>query len=288
MDIKKVSINGKIYSPDSATIGAVDQGLMYGVNAFESLRVHAGSAFLLDEHFDRLKKSLQALEIKWDDDRQKYYSWISSVCEDMPDEADAFIRFVVLAGSKAFWVSSEKYDQPQVIIYRGDIPYFSPVAKKAATIRDTRRTLPEYFDKTGFRIKSMDYISARMAKVELNRKGQNLDGILLSKEGFVAEGLTSNIFWSKNGELFTPPLGLGILAGTMRSYLVHAQKAKEALITIKDLESADEILFSSGSSYVNPLSEINGIQKPGTAGKIFEKIYQRLTEDIKNNSKPLG
>lgn len=285
MKIEKVSINGKVLSPASARISATDQGLMYGVNAFESLRVHDGKSFLIDEHFDRLARSLSALEIRWDDDRQKYYSWILDLCNNLPPDSDAFIRFVVTAGSKELWVSAEEYTNPNILIYRGNIPPFSPIAKEAAVLEKVRRATPEYFNNTGFRIKTMDYLSAKVAKMELKTKGKNIDGILLSPNGFIAEGLTSNVFWSKDGELYTPPLDIGILAGTVRAHLMATNKVTEVLSGIEELENADEIILTSGSSYLNPLALINGIKKPGTSGPTFKKLYAQLTEDIENLSK---
>lgn len=285
MDIEKISINGKIYPTSSATVKATDHGLMYGVNAFESLRVHEGKAFLLEKHFDRLNKSLSGLGINWDDNRPKYYSWIADICDDLPKDKDAFVRFVVLAGSKVFWVAEEEYDKPTVIIYRGNIPPFLPTAKKAVIVKSVNRNKPEYFAKTGFRIKTMDYVSARVAKLEVKKSGKNLDGIMLTSEGFVAEGLTSNIFWFKEGKLYTPPLSTGILAGTMRSYIMENNHVEEVLAPAEELESAEEIIFTSGSSYLNPLSEINGHKKLGTEGPVFKSLYSQLQKDIEESSR---
>lgn len=287
MKIEKISINGKISVPETALIPAADHGLMYGVNAFESLRVHQNGAFLLDEHFDRLARSLEGLGVDWDDDRKKYYSWIKELCVGMPQDKDAFIRFVVTAGSNDFWVAEERYAEPEVIIYRGSIPFYSPVNKRAITLKTVNRVKPEYFARTGFRIKSMDYISSRTAKLELKQAGESLEGILLTPDGFVAEGLTSNIFWVKSGQLFTPALDSGILAGTVRAYIMSDNEVKEKMAKVEELEDADEIFFTSGSGYLNPLSEINGKPKPGADGAKFQELYRKLLQDIDTKSQPL-
>lgn len=284
MKIEKVSINGKIFPVTEAKIPASDHGLMYGVNAFESLRVHKGSAFLLDEHFDRLAKSLSVLKINWNDNRKRYFSWISDLCSDLPEDKDAFIRFVVTAGQSDFWVSEGEYSNPNVLIYGGSIPLYTPQIKRAVILKGVKRVKPEYFDRVGFRIKSMDYVSSRTAKLELKKTGEGLDGILLSPKGDIAEGLTSNIFWIKGGELYTPPLTEGILAGTVRSYIMSNHKTKEVLAKTEELESADEIFFTSGSGYLNPLCEINGIKKPGISGPVFMGLYHKLIDDIADKS----
>jgi 4-amino-4-deoxychorismate lyase len=193
----------------------------------------------------------------------------------------------VTAGTKELWVSAEEYTEPTVIIYRGNIPFFTPAAKKVAILKEVKRSKPEYFDQTGFRIKSMDYLSAKMAKMELKKIGRNLDGILLTPDGHIAEGLTSNIFWAKGGVLFTPPLDIGILPGTVRAHLLSTNRVNEVLANAKELEAADEIILTSGSSHLNPVSFINDIRKPGTDGPIFKQLYEQLIKDIQRLSKPL-
>ena len=48
-----------------------------------------------------------------------------------------------------------------------------------------------------------------------------MEGLFVTKDGFVAEGVTSNVFWMKDGELFTPAIETGILPGTTRSFVME-------------------------------------------------------------------
>jgi 4-amino-4-deoxychorismate lyase len=272
MKIEKVSIDGL-----EQNLSAIDETLARDYGAFESFRLHKGRVFLLDEHFDRLKRSLSALSISWDDNREKYCSWISDLCQGLPEDKDAFVRFVVTSAGGS----------PTTSIHVGYIPFFAPKSHRAVVLDKTKLAKPEYFAKTGFRIKSVNYIKDLINTRKSAGLDAGIEGILLTPDGYVAEGLTSNIFWSKAGELHTPPLDTGILAGTMRGYLLTKNKVKEELAGEDILMDADEIILTSGASYLRPLSEINSIQKTGVNGPVFKKLYKELIVDIEKNSKDL-
>lgn len=292
MKLVKVSINGQSKSVDTAAISVISHGVMYAFGAFESFRVSDSKAFLWDEHFDRLKKGLEILGIEWDDNRSKYKRWVAEICNDTPSDKDAFVRFMVLGGEGNLGISGELLHNTQVVIYVGYIPKFIPIVKVGVVMDKVRCQLPEYFPLTNFRIKTPDYTSARIVNQELEawRAKNNIDpsakvdGILLTPDGFVAEGLTSNVFWVKNGQLYTPPLSTGILSGTIRGHLIKNNKVKEILAGPEALEEADEIILTAGASFLNPLESINGIKKPGANGEVYKKIYQQLLSDMEKLS----
>ena len=273
--VEKVSVNGRIFAPADAKISAVDKGLMHGIGAFETFRVFAGKTFLLDKHFARLNKSLRQLNIIMPNTQNEYKKWVRELCLNMPKNKDARVRFLVTSGVQ---------NRPNVIIYLSYLDKFKPTGENARILKSIFRHKPEYFAKTGFRIKSPSYLSAEMAQSEL---APGTYGILLNPDGFVAEGLTANIFWAKNGKLYTPPLKLGILAGTIRGWIMQNFKVSEKLAKAGELLKADEIILSSGVRYVTALDKINAIKKPGINGPVFKELFAQLKKDIDNLSKVL-
>jgi 4-amino-4-deoxychorismate lyase len=245
-----------------------------GNGAYEAFRVHDGKVFLFDEHFDRLKKSLGALAIDWDDERQKYRAWIADLCENLPPNKDAFVRFVVAAHGA----------EPVTTIQAGYIRPFAPRSYQAVVLDQAKLDDPEYFKDVGFRVKSVNYINERTDKQKSAGLGASTEGILLTPKGHVAESLSANIFWAKDSKLYTPPLSTGILAGTMRAYIIKNNEVDEVLASEEALDEADEIILTSGASYLRPLGKINGIEKPGADGPVFKNLYQELVEDIERES----
>ena len=116
---------------------------------------------------------------------------------------------------------------------------------------------------------------------------EGVEGILLTPEGNIAEALSANIFWSKDGQLFTPPLETGVLAGTMRAHIMKNHEVEEVLAGAEVLDAADEIILTSGASYLRPLSKINKIEKSGKNGPVFKKLYEQTLTDIETKAKEL-
>jgi para-aminobenzoate synthetase/4-amino-4-deoxychorismate lyase len=61
------------------------------------------------------------------------------------------------------------------------------------------------------------------------------DLVFLNQRGELAEGARSNIFVERGGVLLTPPLSSGCLPGVLRSELLAAGQAQEAVLSPDDL-----------------------------------------------------
>ncbi|MEX2014648.1 MAG: aminotransferase class IV [Candidatus Saccharimonadales bacterium] len=274
MNIEAVSINGELFSPEEAKISAIDRGLMFAHGAFETFRISEGKIFLYDEHFARLGKSLKALDINWAHDKYKHPRWVKDISAKIPAEKDGRIRFCVTSGIED--------EQPNVIIYLTLIDKFSPTEKKAKILKSITRHKPEYFNATGFRIKSMDYSYLYLARQELGDESQ--EGILLNQEGYVSEALTANIFWIKDGKIYTPPLSLGILAGTVRGWLMDNFDVEEKLIKQDELLRADEVFLTTGASYLVGIGQVNYVKKQGINGPMYKNTYQLFIRGLPEKS----
>jgi len=62
------------------------------------------------------------------------------------------------------------------------------------------------------------------------------EALFLRDDGLVTEGSIGTIFVERDGMLLTPPATLGLLPGVLRQSLLEAGKAREAELTLDDLE----------------------------------------------------
>ena len=77
-------------------------------------------------------------------------------------------------------------------------------------------------------------------------KTRNADEVLyLNERGEVAEGSRTNIFIERDGTLLTPPVGSGLLPGVLRAELLAAGRAREAVLTLQDLENASAVYLGN-------------------------------------------
>jgi len=94
------------------------------------------------------------------------------------------------------------------------------------------------------------------------------DSLILNTSGHVIESTIANIFWIKDGQIFTPPLTEGCVAGIMRRYLLYFLPSIQIpvitrLLTIEELATADEILLT------------NAIRKLKWVSRLGNKSYAR-------------
>ena len=69
------------------------------------------------------------------------------------------------------------------------------------------------------------------------------DVLLWNEEGFITEFTNGNVVVKINGDLYTPPVEAGLLAGTFRQDLIRKKEIKEKPISKDDLNNAEEIWF---------------------------------------------
>ncbi len=101
----------------------------------------------------------------------------------------------------------------------------------------TDSTSPWFFHKTSNReLFQREYVRAR-------EKGL-FDIVFLNEKQEVTEGCISNLIAGFDGSYYTPPVSSGLLAGTMRNYLLSCASVtiQERSLNISDLRQADVLL----------------------------------------------
>ena len=69
------------------------------------------------------------------------------------------------------------------------------------------------------------------------------DIIFWNERGEITESTIANVVVRIDGELYTPPVESGLLAGTFRNHLLDEGKVKERVITIEDFKNAGEVFL---------------------------------------------
>jgi branched-chain amino acid aminotransferase len=121
------------------------------------------------------------------------------------------------------------------------------------------------------------YINSSLARVEAIRAGYD-EALMLSEDGFLAEGTGENLFVVSDGELWTPPLHDGPLGGITRAFILEIARDLGVPIVEKslvrtDLFWADEVFLTGTAAEVTPVREVEGRKiGEGTRGPLTEKI----------------
>ncbi|BDG45510.1 aminodeoxychorismate lyase [Parageobacillus sp. KH3-4] len=274
-----VYVNGEVVHKDEARISPFDHGFLYGLGVFETFRTYDGHPFLLDDHLERLNHSLREMNIAKSFTRCEVMEILHRLLEANRLK-NAYVRLNVSAGVGDIGLQTSEYDQPTVIMYMKPLlaPSFSK--GKIGIVLKTRRNTPEGKE----RLKSHHYLNNIIGKREVGSR-TDVEGIFLNEQGYVAEGIVSNIFWVKNGTVYTPAIHVGILNGVTRQFVIALLNAlkiecQEGFYTLDHLRQADEIFVTNSIQEIVPIYQMDGRAYQGANGPVtslLQKHYKHFT-----------
>jgi para-aminobenzoate synthetase/4-amino-4-deoxychorismate lyase len=88
-----------------------------------------------------------------------------------------------------------------------------------------------------------DDSSNRFLYHKTTNRSDESDVIFWNERGEITESTIANVVVSIDGELCTPPVESGLLAGTFRNQLLAENKIRERVITIEELKNAEEFFL---------------------------------------------
>ncbi len=283
---KWVYINGEFVPSEDAHVHIYDHGFLYGDGAFEGIRIYNGRAFKLAAHVDRLYNSLRALWIELPYGREQFVANIEELLK-RNEASNGYIRVTVSRGVTLGLDPKNIKTPPTVVISTDKLALYPKEMYEnglhVVTVA-TRIANPQVLEA---RIKSTGkYLCNIQAKIEANQVGAG-EGLMLTEDGLVAECTGDNIFYAKNGVVYTPAPFLGILEGITRGTVMDLLRGlgitvEERVFTRFDLYTADESFLTGTAAEVIPMVKLDdrkiGDGKPGPITKKLEKAFRSYIE----------
>ncbi|MGG4456414.1 aminodeoxychorismate lyase [Brevibacillus porteri] len=275
-----VYVNGTICPAHEATVSVLDHGFLYGIGLFETLRVYDRKLFLWDAHYARLCSGLFALQIQPAWTKEELAESILMTI-DANELRDAYVRLSITAGAEGVGLVAGGYERPSLFVFAKPVAplVVPPPPKRLQTLALARQTAEGHQ-----RFKSHNYLNNALARQELGAR-PDVEGLFLTHDGFVAEGIVSNVFWVKNGQLFTPSIDTSILDGvTRRHILTLAQQlsmpVEEGRYRLEDLLNADEVFTTNSVQEIVPITEIDGHCVPSTYGPYSCELHRAYRQSV--------
>ena len=268
--------NGQLYKASELTVSAYDHGFLYGLGFFETFRTYNGNVFLWDEHWLRLTEALADFRIDLPYDKQGILEAVNLLTEANKGE-DGYFRLNVSAGIHDLGLQPNNYQEPTVILYRKPLPPMIRGKEKSAVWLKTVRNTPE----SSIRHKSHHFANNVQARLELDSLADQ-EGIFVNASGYVAEGITSNVFWVNGGKVYTPSVETGILNGTTRKWILKncTSDIEEGFYTKNHLESAEEVFITNAVQELVPIKSIGGKQFLGNLGPVYKELHKQYVACI--------
>lgn len=252
-------LDGTLLPAEEARIPATCEGFLYGHGLFETIKVLSGRPVFLDRHHARLTAGTRALDLPY-----------ATGLDTLRDRLHRVIAANALTDGSV-----------KVVV-------FAAGAQAGELVTARPGLYPESAYETGFRLrtrpdagrsvhKTLNYLGNIRARRAAQAAGFD-EALFLSRNGRLLEGSATNVFVVRAGVALTPPLSARILPGVARAQvlaLLGPERAREAGLTRRDLDSADEIFVTNALLGVMPVGRVDGrTLAPGPFTRALRAAYQ--------------
>lgn len=272
-------LNGEV----AETLSLDDRGLMYGDGLFETIAVRNQQFEFWQRHMQRLLDGCQRLNIPTPDPQQL----LSEAHQLISGRTEAVIKIIITRGQggRGYRAPDMSQAKPSRILALYDWPnYPNENQDKGITLRYCENRLGSNSSVAG--IKHLNRLEQVLARSEWN-DDSIFEGLMLDSDGHVIEGTMSNLFFVKDGTLFTPDLSNSGVAGIMRNVIQDIAHNNHISLKIShfspaEINSADELFISNSLIGVWPVRQLE--QQHYSVGPITQQIIAaviaaRLTDD---------
>lgn len=277
-------VNGEYVLQREAKLSIFDHGVLYGDGVFDAFCAWNGQIFKIDQHIDRLFRSLNVFQIDMPLSKEDLKKIVVEVVQ-RNREKNQYIKCIVTRGVGPRPLLSPAGCKTSVVVFSRPYLWLSASGSALekgvkARISNMRAIPAQCMD---HKSKNLNYAHFVLIKMEALSAGAD-EAIILDIDGFVNEGPGYNIFVINQGKLFTPSSSEGLLAGITREtvFEIAEQEGMEVIenrISPYDVFNADEVFFSSTAGAIIPVVEVDGRKiASGTPGPITKRIYELYFE----------
>jgi branched-chain amino acid aminotransferase len=249
--------NGNLVKAKDARIDLYSQTMHYGYGVFEGIRsyktIHGTTAiFKPEEHYDRLRKSAQALNLPYNWSNEELIDATYAVLR-RNDLQDAYIRPLIYGPAN---MSFNPNEESNITIQAWAMQPFLGDKLLRVYISEFQRPNPKAFH---MQAKACGhYVNSILASQDAKAKGYD-EALLKDLNGNIAEGPGANFFMEKNGQLITPAAG-HILTGITRATVLQLCAALNIDVEERHIHP-DELLTADSAFFCGTAAEVIGIQQ---------------------------
>lgn len=273
-------VNGRYLPHNHAMVHVEDRGFQFADSVYEVLAVEQGRACHLDQHLDRLDRSLAALAIAWPVPRRVLGQIVARVVAR--NRLCGGVVYIQVSRGVARRNHFFPADTPTSLVVSA-WAHAGPAANavrngvRVLTCPDIRWKRPD--------IKTTGLLPNLLAR-QAAREAGAFEAVLVDPAGWVTEGSSSNLFAVlADGTLATHPADQEVLGGVTRANVLALARAEgmsvaETAFTLADLVQAREAFLTGTTITVLPVVQVDdmpiGDGRPGPVSRRLRQLYQGL------------
>ncbi|WAZ20485.1 aminodeoxychorismate lyase [Streptomyces cinnabarinus] len=272
----KIWLDGGLQDIESARVSVFDHGLTVGDGIFETVKATDGRLFGLTRHLNRLTRSARGLGLP-DPDHDEVRRACTAVLDANPMPLGR-LRITYTGGHGPLGSDRGEHG-PTLVVAVGETTR-RPDSTAVITVPWTRN---ERGALTG--LKTTSYAENVVALSRAHQHGCS-EALFANTVGQLCEGTGSNVFVVLDGEIHTPPVASGCLAGITRELVVEWTGAKETDLPLDVLQRADEVFLTSTLRDVQAVHRVDERELPGAPGPVTAKAMRVFDERSGDDQDP--
>src|SRR4051794_29826237 len=283
-------MNGELVDWADARVHVGSHGLHYGTGVFEGIRCYetpeGPAIFRLTDHLERLHSSARLLYM----DLPFSVEELRAACHELVHVnglPECYLRPIAFFGYGELGVHTRGNSVEVAIMNWQWAPYLGEQGQRdgiRAMISSWGRVgpnvIPHVAKATGI------YLNSMLAVHEAARAGYD-EAILLTGDGYIADGSGENVFVVKDGVIYTPDLSASILPGITRNTIIEiaqdlGHQVVEKPLIRTDLYLADEVFMTGTAAEVTPIREVDD-QELGV-GPVTRELQEAYLATVRGRS----
>ncbi|MEO6068913.1 MAG: aminotransferase class IV [Chitinophagaceae bacterium] len=265
-----LNFNGKIVAENEPIFTASNRGFKYGDGIFETIKVTSGKICLDLFHFERLRNSLQLLQLNSDLFTNNFLEKsIIHLCLKNNCEASARIRLAVYREerTKASFIL-------EAIPLKNEITEWNETGWKLGVYPLARKSCDAFAN-----LKSANFLPYLMAQSYALEMDCD-EMLVLNSHDNIADGSKTNLFFIKEKEVYTPSLQEGCVAGVMRRAVIEECNkllipTHQTAISPAMVADADDVFITNAIQGIKWVSQFNQKKYLGMEARM---LYQKLVK----------
>lgn len=288
-----VFLNGKLLPASQAKLNIYDLGIVLGATVTEMTRTFRKQPFRLEDHVDRLMRSLKYTRLETGMTRDDFLGATRQLIDHnaplIPDDEELGVVHFVTPGETPVYAGSAAggaRTTPTVCIHSFPLPFEFWAAKMESGAHvvtpSIRHVPPQCYDpKMKYRSRMHYYLADKEAQLV----DPNAISLLLDLDGNVTETSGANFLIVERGTIVSPSLR-NILPGVSRATVIELAAKLGIPFVERDFQvynviNADEAFLSSTPFCLMPVTKVNGVGiGDGRPGPVYRRLLAAWSERV--------
>jgi len=257
-----INLNGKITNATDTSMPVDNGAFRYGYGLFETMLVQDWVIRLGDYHMDRLFAGLKQLYFVIPPLFTPEYleKEVLQTVKKNNFEKLCRVRLQMFAGGGGLFGIENK--QPGFVIECFHLKESTLQLNENGLVAGIATGIAKSID-TLSNLKSCNALIYAIAARQAKENKWN-DALICNTAGNIIESTIANIFWIKNGTVYTTPLTDGCIAGVMRRYILEKTTVQEKHLSVQELMGADEVFLTNAIKKIKWVREIGNTHYTNT------------------------